>query len=133
MHLNVDVRDALPRITAPTLILHRVDDMLVPVTCARYMAERIRNALRRAFRLRSHVLARCPGRRAQPPAAGWESLTEAELDVVRLVAEGLTNREIAGRLFVSPRTVQTHLAHVFAKLGLSQRAEVAAETARRLS
>ena len=48
--------------------------------------------------------------------------------------EGLTNREIAARLFVSPRTVQTHLGHVvFAKLGLSHRAEVAAETARRLA
>jgi DNA-binding CsgD family transcriptional regulator len=67
------------------------------------------------------------------PSTGWESLTEAELDVVRLVAEGMTNREIARRLFVSPRTVQTHLGHVFLKLGLSHRSEVAAETTRRLS
>ena len=44
MHLDVDVRDALPRVKAPTLIIHRVDDMLVPVTCARHMAGRIPEA-----------------------------------------------------------------------------------------
>ena len=42
------------------------------------------------------------------PVDGWESLTPAERDVVGLVTESLTNNEIAGRLFVSPRTVQTH-------------------------
>ena len=53
------------------------------------------------------------------PSSGWESLTPAELDVVRLVAEGLTNKDVAARLFISPRTVQAHLAHVFAKLGVT--------------
>ena len=65
------------------------------------------------------------------PAAGWASLTPAELEVVRLVAEGLTNPQIGERLFVSKRTVQAHLAHVFRKLDASNRAEVAAEAARR--
>jgi DNA-binding CsgD family transcriptional regulator len=65
------------------------------------------------------------------PASGWESLTPAELDVVRLAADGLTNPEIGQRLFVSPRTVQTHLAHVFRKLDLASRVELAAEVARR--
>ena len=46
------------------------------------------------------------------PASGWASLTPAERDVVRLVSEGLGNNDIATRLFVSPRTVQTHLTHV---------------------
>ena len=53
------------------------------------------------------------------PSSGWASLTPAELDVVRLVAEGLTNPQVGERLFISRRTVQTHLAHIFAKLGIS--------------
>lgn len=54
-----------------------------------------------------------------------------ELDVVRLVTEGLTNLQIGERLFVSRGTVKTHLAHVFAKLGISTRAELATEATRR--
>jgi DNA-binding CsgD family transcriptional regulator len=50
------------------------------------------------------------------PSSGWESLTPTELDVVRLVAEGIPNKDIAIRLFVSPRTVQSHLRHVYNKL-----------------
>ena len=65
------------------------------------------------------------------PASGWASLTRAERDVAALVAESLTNREIGERLFISPRTVQTHLAHVFAKLGFSSRRELARLVARR--
>ena len=65
------------------------------------------------------------------PASGWASLTPAELDVVRLVSEGLGNNDIASRLFVSPRTVQSHLTHVYAKLGLTSRVQLAQEAARR--
>jgi DNA-binding CsgD family transcriptional regulator len=64
-------------------------------------------------------------------ATGWESLTPAEVAVVRLTAEGLTNREIGSRLFISPRTVATHLSHVFGKLGLSTRVELVAAASRR--
>jgi DNA-binding CsgD family transcriptional regulator len=66
------------------------------------------------------------------PSSGWASLTPAELDVVRLVTEGLQNPQIAEALFISTNTVKTHLSHVYAKLGSSSRAEVAAEAARRL-
>jgi predicted ATPase/class 3 adenylate cyclase/DNA-binding CsgD family transcriptional regulator len=64
------------------------------------------------------------------PASGWASLTPTERDVVRLVSEGLGNKDIAGRLFVSPRTVQTHLTHVYTKLGLSSRVQLVQEAAR---
>ena len=59
------------------------------------------------------------------PASGWASLTPAELDVVRLVSQGLGNKDIATRLFVSPRTVQTHLVHGYTKLGLTSRLQLA--------
>jgi predicted ATPase/class 3 adenylate cyclase/DNA-binding CsgD family transcriptional regulator len=64
------------------------------------------------------------------PASGWASLTPAERDVVRLVSEGLGNSDIATRLFVSPRTVQSHLTHVYTKLGLTSRVQLVQEVAR---
>ncbi len=64
------------------------------------------------------------------PSAGWASLTPTELNVVRLLTEGLPNKDIATRLFISPRTVETHLTHVYAKLGLSSRVQLAQEAAR---
>jgi DNA-binding CsgD family transcriptional regulator len=64
------------------------------------------------------------------PTSGWASLTPTERDVVRLVSDGLANNDIATRLFVSPRTVQTHLTHVYTKLGLTSRVQLAQEAAR---
>jgi DNA-binding CsgD family transcriptional regulator len=64
------------------------------------------------------------------PASGWGALTPTERDVVQLVSEGLGNNDIATRLFVSPRTVQTHLTHVYTKLGLTSRVQLAQEAAR---
>jgi len=65
------------------------------------------------------------------PQAGWDALTPTELKVVELVAEGLSNPQIAERLFISPRTVSTHLSHVFAKVGVSSRAELAVAATKR--
>ena len=68
--------------------------------------------------------------RASAPTTGWEAMTDSELAVARLVAEGLTNREVAERLFVSPHTVSSHLRSVFAKLDINSRlalARIAAE------
>lgn len=60
------------------------------------------------------------------PTTGWASLTDTERAVALLVAEGLTNREVGRRLFVSPHTVNTHLRHIFGKLGISSRAGLSA-------
>ncbi len=64
------------------------------------------------------------------PTAGWGSLTPTERDVVRLLSEGLANKDIATRLFISPRTVQSHLTHIYAKLGLASRVQLVQEAAR---
>jgi DNA-binding CsgD family transcriptional regulator len=73
-------------------------------------------------------------RRRGPRASrrvGWAALTPSELKVAALVAHGLTNPQIATRLFLSRSTVQTHLEHVFAKLNIGSRVVLAAEIARR--
>ncbi len=74
---------------------------------------------------------RARGERGRP-AAGWGSLTPTERRVVDLVVDGLTNPEIAERLFMSRGTVKAHLAHVFTKLGVSNRSELAAVAARHI-
>jgi predicted ATPase/DNA-binding CsgD family transcriptional regulator len=66
------------------------------------------------------------------PVAGWDSLTPAELEVVRYAAAGLTNPEIAEKLFIARATVKAHLAHVYAKLEVNNRTELAALSAQRL-
>jgi DNA-binding CsgD family transcriptional regulator len=73
--------------------------------------------------------ARGRGERKRP-TAGWESLTPAERNVARLVGDGLDNAEIAGRLFVSARTVQSHLTRIYTKLGVTSRVRLANEAAR---
>lgn len=62
--------------------------------------------------------------RLHRPAFGWDSLTEAEHSVSELVADGLTNREVATRLFLSPHTVDSHLRHIFRKLEINSRVDL---------
>jgi DNA-binding NarL/FixJ family response regulator len=84
-------------------------------------------AERDAARVRS--LLRVRG--VRPPTSGprsapdWPELTESEFAVVSLVAQGATNREVAERLYLSPYTVNSHLRHVFGKLGIRSRVELA--------
>lgn len=59
------------------------------------------------------------------PTTGWEALTPTEERIVALVAEGVTGPDIGRLLYISPRTVQTHVSHALAKLGLSNRLELA--------
>ncbi|HEX2052324.1 MAG TPA: AAA family ATPase [Actinomycetota bacterium] len=70
------------------------------------------------------------GRRNRPKS-GWESLTESELAVARLVAKGFSNPAIAEQLFISRRTVQAHVSNALSKLGLSSRVQLAGEVIRR--
>jgi DNA-binding CsgD family transcriptional regulator len=67
----------------------------------------------------------------QRPQIGWASLTPVERNVVRLVSEGHTNAAIGQRLFISPNTVKKHLTHVYAKVDVDGRADLAAQVARR--
>jgi DNA-binding CsgD family transcriptional regulator len=81
-----------------------------------------------AARLRSRLRALGIRRRvasAEKLATGWAAMTKSELGVAELAADGLTNREIAERLFVSPHTVNTHLRRVFAKLEVNSRVDLA--------
>ena len=149
----IDVRDLLGAVAVPTLVLHRDAD-LIPVADARILAGQIPGASLQVLPGRDHlpwagdwqavtgeILAFAdrvapagprpprPGRagtRRLRPAAGWPSLTDAELPVARLAAEGRTNTEIAAELYLSRYTVETHLKHVFAKLGVRSRTELAA-------
>jgi pimeloyl-ACP methyl ester carboxylesterase/DNA-binding CsgD family transcriptional regulator len=148
-----DVRGRLPELAVPTLVLHRRSDF-VPFSEATLLVSGIRGARLVELEGSDHLpwigdvsgvlspiadfigeVSGCPaaGRRApsatsrpQRPATGWEALTDAERRVADLVAGGLANREVAERLFLSRYTVETHLKHVFAKLGVSSRAELAA-------
>jgi predicted ATPase/class 3 adenylate cyclase/DNA-binding CsgD family transcriptional regulator len=65
------------------------------------------------------------------PRHGWDSLTPTEVQVLALVAEGLTNPQIADRLLMGRATVKTHIEHIFAKIGVSSRSELAARAVRR--
>jgi DNA-binding CsgD family transcriptional regulator len=85
---------------------------------ATWDARRVRSRLRQLGVRRRVVMA-------EPATHGWTALTASEITVARLVSDGLTNREVADRLFVSPHTVNSHLRHVFTKLGINSRVELA--------
>jgi DNA-binding CsgD family transcriptional regulator len=84
---------------------------------ARRQAGRVRQALRsHGVIKRSAAVAR--------QAWGWESLTDAELAVAVRVAQGQRSKEVAEQLYLSTHTVNTHLQHIFSKLGLRSRVEL---------
>ena len=154
MHLDVDVRQLLPTLTLPVLVVHRTNDMVIPVECGRYLGAHIPNARylemagedhmywvgdqdQMLAAIRTHLSATAAGatltgrRKAHRSVrVGWESLTSAELDVVQLIADGMTNHQIARRLHISARTVQTHVTHILSKLELRSRTQVALEAMR---
>jgi pimeloyl-ACP methyl ester carboxylesterase/DNA-binding CsgD family transcriptional regulator len=152
---RADVSALLGTLRVPVLVVHREQDM-IPLADAWAVADAIPGAVLRVVPGRDHLPwagewepvvqavadfigdvagpgsapAKGPGASpARTGRVGWPSLTEGEWRVVALAAQGHTNAEIAGRLFLSRYTVETHLKHVFAKLGLRSRAELAAVAA----
>ena len=81
-------------------------------------------------RLREHGIRRGSQSAHRRARSGWSSLTPTEEKVAELVAEGLSNRQIADRMFLSPRTVGTHVSHILSKLGLRSRIGIARQGAR---
>jgi DNA-binding CsgD family transcriptional regulator len=87
------------------------------------------NRVQAAFR--EYGIRRGPHSKHRKATSGWDSLTDAELKIAAMVAEGLSNPEIAHRLVTSPRTVGTHVSHILKKLNVATRAEIAREAALR--
>jgi pimeloyl-ACP methyl ester carboxylesterase/DNA-binding CsgD family transcriptional regulator len=151
-----DVRSRLAAVPVPTLVVHRRSEDFVPLSEARLLAGGISGARLVELEGSDHLpwvgdvssvlavlaefigevsgrpasRAAVPVPRPRRPALGWAALTDAERRVADLVAGGLANREVAERLYLSRYTVETHLKHVYAKLGVSSRAELAALTPR---
>ena len=139
-----DVTREARRVSAPTLVVHPRDDALVPLSEGRLLATLIPDARFVVLEGRNHILlADEPawaqfraelhaflGRAEPSPAEGLPDLSDRELEVLRLVAEGLSNEEIAARLYLSVRTVERHLSNIYAKLRVSGKAARAAAAAR---
>jgi len=149
--VRTDIRSLLPEIAVPALVIHRRGDVIM-VEQGRYLAAQIPGAEYVELDGADHlpwvgdtdaVVAaiagfvrhfggprRLPRAGARPrparAATGWGSLTNAERNISVLVAEGLSNPAIASRLFVSRHTVESHVKHAYAKLGVSSRVELAA-------
>ena len=82
-------------------------------------------------RMRRHGIRRGPHARHRAARHGWDGLTPSEVRVVDLVVKGLSNTQIGAELFLSPRTVETHVSHVLQKLGLRSRVDIVREAGRR--
>ncbi|AGP52247.1 helix-turn-helix transcriptional regulator [Streptomyces rapamycinicus] len=104
--------------TAPAIPYLQEAGELASVSGARRDHERIRRRLRRLG-----VRTGAPRHHATGPP-GWGNLTESERKLIPLVVDGLTNRAIADRLYVSIHTVNTHMKHIFTKLGINTRVEL---------
>ena len=141
-----DIRAELGRVRAPTLVVHRREDRAIPYALGRELAAGIPGAALSTVEGRAHfpwvgdVGSVVRALRSEP--SGGEGLSGAgappttgplsarEQEVLALVADGLSDREIAERLIVSPHTVHRHVANIRTKLGSGSRAAAVAEAAR---
>jgi pimeloyl-ACP methyl ester carboxylesterase/DNA-binding CsgD family transcriptional regulator len=144
---QIDWEAVLPCIRVPTLVLHRTGDLVVPIRQARKLAEGIPEARLLELSGIDHLmwagdqdavvdaarrfLAEAgldAGQEAprKPAGAGQLGLTRREREVLRLVARGLTNRQIAAALFISSKTAGVHVSNILSKMGVERRAEAAA-------
>jgi pimeloyl-ACP methyl ester carboxylesterase/DNA-binding CsgD family transcriptional regulator len=134
----INVVDVASRVTTPTLVAHSHGDSVVPVEEGRLLAARIPGARFVLLESANHILlseepawgafvAELRAFLGSPPAAAEPvDLSPRELEVLELVAGGLTNEAIAARLYLSVRTVERHLSNVYLKLGVSGKAGRAA-------
>jgi pimeloyl-ACP methyl ester carboxylesterase/DNA-binding CsgD family transcriptional regulator len=138
---RVDVVDDAPKVQARTLVIHARDDHVVPVEEGRRLAALIPDSRLVVLDSANHILAAdepawkqflsefrefLATAQAASPTETPGGLSPRELEVLELVAAGLTNEAIAARLIVSVRTVERHLSNVYAKLRLSGKAARAA-------
>ena len=142
LDLTADARDVLPLVSTPSLVLHRRGDRTVPIRHGRELASLLPNARFVPLAGDSHppwMDDQRDLRRAlagflddAPPVAtnGDSPLSGRETEVLRLVASGLSNREIAASLVLSEHTVHRHVANILRKLGQSSRAAAAAQATR---
>lgn len=141
---EIDVRDLASKVEPRTLVAHARDDRVVPVEEGRLLAALIPGARLILLESANHILlADEPAWRyfvsefhafigtgdVGQPLVPIVDLSARELEVMELVAAGLTNEAIAARLYVSVRTVERHLSNVYAKLGVSGKAGRAAAAA----
>ena len=139
-----DVTDEATAVACPTIVIHARDDALVPFAEGRLLATLIPGARFVALESRNHILLahepaweqfRAELRSFLSPVeastpAGLPELSDREVEVLALVAEGLSNEEVAARLYLSVRTVERHLSNIYSKLRLSGKAARAAAAAR---
>ena len=141
LDLTCDSRALLPSLTMPALVLHRRGDRTVPVSHGRELAALLPNARFVTLAGDSHLPHMDDQRELQRALAGFvddaavetngdSPLSRRETEVLRLVAAGLSNREIASSLVLSDHTVHRHVANILRKLGQSSRAAAAAQGTR---
>ena len=142
LDLNADLRDVLPQVGVPALVLHRRGDRCVPIARGRELASLLPNGRFVPLNGDSHLpwiddqrdlfraLAGFLHGEAAPELDGASPLTGRETEVLRLVATGMSNREIATTLVLSEHTVHRHVANILRKLALSNRAAAATHAAR---
>jgi pimeloyl-ACP methyl ester carboxylesterase len=133
-----DIRAELAGVRAPTVVLHRREDRAIPFALGRDLAARIPGArlvaldgeIHLAWLGDSAAVLAALGEAAPVSAAADGPLSEREREVLRLVADGLSDAEIAERLVVSPHTVHRHVANIRTKLRQPSRAAAAAQAVR---
>jgi pimeloyl-ACP methyl ester carboxylesterase/DNA-binding CsgD family transcriptional regulator len=134
VYYDTDIRALLPTVRAPTVVLHREADRGTRFELGREVAALIPGATLVPLPGSSHLYYHGDWQAVldamldflSEPGSRRARLTDRELEVAQLIAEGLTNQAIAGRLSVAPRTAEAHVENIRRKLGVRSRAQIAA-------